>query len=77
MSADSEKIKTWVAYWRERGYERGETQSFWLSLLSQVLGVAEPERHINFEARVKLEHTNFIDAWLPETKVMIEQKGRG
>ena len=49
-------------------------QPFWLSFLRDVLRVSEPEKFIRFEVPVKLKHTSFIDAFLPDTKVIIEQK---
>ena len=67
--------KQFVAEWRNRGYEKGETHVFWTSLLRNVLGVDYPESFISFETQVLLGHTSFIDAYIPETKVMIEQKG--
>ena len=36
-----------------------------------------PEQFIDFENRVLLEHTSFIDGYIPSTKVMIEQKALG
>ena len=60
--------------WRGRGYEKGETQTFWLALLRDVLGVEKPERIISFEDQVRLGHTNFIDAYIAPTHVLIEQK---
>lgn len=54
-------IKKFVAQWSRHGYEKGETHSFWLSLLRDVLGVSEPEKFICFEIPVKLKHTCFID----------------
>ena len=67
-------VKKFVAQWSGRGYEKGECHSFWLSLLRDVLRVSEPEKFIRFEVPVKLKHTSFIDAFLPDTKVIIEQK---
>ncbi len=61
--------------WGEADYEKGQTQTFWLSLLRDVYGVSRPEEAIFFEDAVKLEHTNFIDARIPATRVLIEQKG--
>ena len=60
----------------DKWYEKGESQPFWLSLLRQVFGIKEPEKYIKFEEQVKLDHTNFIDAYIPQTRVLIEQKGR-
>ena len=67
-------IKKFVSQWSGRGYEKGEMQPFWLSFLRDVLGVSEPENFIRFEVPVKLKHNSFIDAFLPDTKVIIEQK---
>ena len=69
--------KAFSEYWKERGYEKGESQSFWLSLLRDVLGVEHPEQFIIFEEQVQLDHTSFIDAHIPATNVLIEQKGKG
>lgn len=69
--------KAFAEYWRDKGYEKGESQPFWLSLLRDVLGVEEPEKHISFEEQVRLDHTSFIDGHIPSTHVLIEQKGRG
>lgn len=33
-----------VEFWQGKGYEKGQTQAFWLSLLREVFGVKEPER---------------------------------
>ena len=74
---DSERknsVKRFTERWDKHGYEKGETHSFWLSFLRDVLNVSEPEKFIRFEVPVKLKHTGFIDAFLPDTKVIIEQK---
>lgn len=63
--------------WKGRGYEKGESQPFWLSLLQKVYGVEEPEKFISFEDQVHLDHTSFIDGSIPTTHVLIEQKGLG
>ncbi|MDO5576098.1 MAG: hypothetical protein Q4F84_03395, partial [Fibrobacter sp.] len=60
--------------WKSRGDEKSETHNYWIQLLRTVFGVEKPETFIEFEKRVKLEHTSFIDAYIPETKVLIEQK---
>ena len=67
--------KKFAAYWKDKGYEKGESQSFWLSLLRDVYGVEQPEQFITFEEQVHLDHTSFIDGYLADTRVLIEQKG--
>ncbi len=69
--------KAFAAYWKGKGYEKGESQAFWLSLLRDVYGVEHPEQFITFEEQVHLDHTSFIDGAIPSTKVLIEQKGLG
>ena len=69
--------KQFAEYWKNKGYEKGESQPFWLSLLQKVYGVEEPEKFITFEDQVHLDHTSFIDGFIPSTHVLIEQKGLG
>ena len=69
--------RNFAAYWKDKGYEKGESQSFWLSLLRDVYGVEHPEQFIQFEEQVHLDHTSFIDGTIPATHVLIEQKGLG
>lgn len=69
--------KNFSEYWKGKGYEKGESQAFWLSLLRDVYGVEHPEQFISFEEQVHLDHTSFIDGTIPSTKVLIEQKGLG
>ncbi len=66
--------KAFAEYWANKGYEKGESQSFWLSLLRDILGVEHPEQFIQFENKVMLDHTSFIDGTIPSTHVLIEQK---
>ena len=60
--------------WKGRGYEKGDSQPFWLELLSQVYGVENTFDFIRFEEQVKIDNTNFIDGHIDSTKVIIEQK---
>ncbi len=69
--------KKFAADWKGKGYEKGQSQPFWLSLLRDVYGVEHPEQFILFEEQVHLDHTSFIDGTIPSTKVLIEQKGLG
>jgi len=69
--------KKFAEYWKDKGYEKGESQPFWLSLLRDVYGVSEPEKFITFEEQVHLDHTSFIDGYIGATHVLIEQKGLG
>ena len=69
--------KEFAADWQGKGYEKGHSQTFWLALLQKVYGVAEPDKFITFEDQIMLDHTSFIDGFIPATHVLIEQKGIG
>lgn len=66
--------RSFAKNWKNRGYEKGESQVFWISLLQEVLGVERPQDYLIFENQVKLDKTSFIDARIPSTQVLIEQK---
>ena len=66
--------KKFVEFWKNKGDEKSDTQSFWISLLHDVFGVDDPTKFIEFEKRVKIENKSFIDGYIPSTKVLIEQK---
>lgn len=74
VTQQKKQAKEFVKNWSNRGDERQDSQSFWLDLLEHVLGVENPEQFIHFEKRVKLDNTSFIDGYIDQTKVMIEQK---
>lgn len=62
--------------WNGRGDEKQDTQIFWIALLQHVFGVERPTEFIQFEKPVQLSHKSFIDGYISQTKVLIEQKGK-
>jgi len=67
--------KTFAEQWKNKGYEKGESQAFWLQLLQDVFGVENVSQFIRFEDTVHIDKaTGFIDAFIDKTKVLIEQK---
>ena len=68
------RAKEFAKKWEGKGYEKGQSQPFWLSLLQDVYGVDSVTDYIRFEDQVKLDHTSFIDGYIPSTHVLIEQK---
>lgn len=74
MTSKEQKLaaKEFAAKWAGKGYEKGECQTFWLTLLRDVFAIARPEEWLTFEQSVP---TGFIDVWIPKTGVIIEQKG--
>lgn len=78
-SMKKKAAKQFVQAWSGKGYEKGETQRFWLDLLHTVFGVDNPMNMMEFEYPVKTiakeKGSDFIDAYIIPTKVLIEQKG--
>lgn len=61
--------------WRGIGDEKSDCQRFWIEFLSNVLGIGDVTQKIIFEKRVTVDgQTKFIDVYIPETRVLIEQK---
>jgi len=50
--------------WAGKGYEKGESQPFWLALLRDVFGVEKPESYIKFESKVVITTPVLLTALL-------------
>ena len=77
IEISKQQAKSFADRWSGKGYEKGESQKFWLDLLQNVLGVSDVIEYISFEEQVKLDHTSFIDGYIEATHVLIEQKSLG
>jgi hypothetical protein len=64
-------VKNFVEQWKDHGYEKGEAQAFWLTLLRDLFDIDNPEKIIRFEVPVP---QGFIDALIEDTHTLIEQK---
>ena len=70
-----QKAKEFAEFWKGKGYEKGQSQIFWTSLLTEVYGIEDPKSFVEFEDQVMMDKsTGFIDVYIPTTKVLIEQK---
>ena len=71
----SKKAKEFADYWKDKGYEKGQSQIFWIQLLQDIFEVEDISSFIEFENQVHIDKsTGFIDAYIPSTKILIEQK---
>ncbi len=76
-----EAARQFINKWRTGGDEKQDCHPYWLGLLQNVLGVENAIDYIQFEKPVKLPegdgkvHTRYIDGYIPDVKVLIEQKG--
>ena len=80
QTEQKKRAEQFAARWQGRGYEKGETQKFWIDLLSSVFGVEDYADFIFFEEQVKekIENktiTNFIDAYIkPVRKLQFQNR---
>ena len=66
INEQAQKAKEFAEFWKDKGYEKGQSQSFWLQLLTQVYGVEKPTEFIEFEDQVHIDkNTGFIDGYIP------------
>ena len=64
--------------WVGRGDEEQDARSYWIDILQEILGAEKVTGRIAFEKTVKVDgNTKRIDAYIPETRVLIEQKSLG
>ena len=70
-----EAARKFINHWRGKGDEKQDCQLFWVSLLQDVYGMENVKENVQFERRVIVDgQQKYIDVYLPETRVMIEQK---
>ena len=77
--SQKQAARKFVEYWTyRRGSEKGEDQQFWNTLLAEVMGMDHVAARVQYQVPVSTKGTTkFLDAWIPETRVLIEHKSRG
>ena len=78
-ASQKQAARKFVERWTfRRGSEKGEDQQFWNSLLGEVLGMDDVVSRVQYQVPVFMKDTTkFLDAWIPENRVLIEHKSRG
>ena len=76
MATKNQEAFAFVEEWKGKGDEKQHCQQFWTNLLSDVLHCKVTNETVKFEYQVQLGHQSYIDVYLPESRVIIEQKGQ-
>lgn len=65
--------------WQNKGKEDEHARSYWIELLQDILGVENVTQRVEFEKKLvgAKGSTERIDVYIPETRVIIEQKSLG
>ena len=67
-----------VEEWKERGQEDDHDETFWNQFLQEVMGIDRVRHIIDYQKKVKIGSSwKRIDAYIPTSKVLIEQKSKG
>ena len=71
-----EAARQFYQKWVNRGREDEDDRSYWIDFLQGVMGVDHVTDRIEFQKKVigPDGNTKRIDAYIPETRVIIEQK---
>lgn len=71
-----EAARKFISRWMDIGDEKQDCHNYWISFLSDVMGISDVTNYIQFERRVVVDgQTKYIDGYIPDTRVLIEQKG--
>lgn len=73
--ARKQAAKAFADKWAGRGYEKGDTASFWLELLRDVVGMEDVTTAVRFENSTA--DKGYIDVTIADAKTVIEQKSLG
>lgn len=73
-----EEARQFIQKWHDKGREDEDDRSYWLDILQRILGCKDATDRIEFQKKVIVDgNTKKIDAYIPETKIIIEQKTKG
>ena len=73
-----EAARQFIMKWRDKGKEDEDDRSYWLDILERIMGMENATDHVEFQKKVVVDgHTKRIDAYIPDTRVLIEQKSLG
>lgn len=73
-----EQARQFIQKWHGKGREDEDDRSYWLDILQRILGMDNATDRIDFQKKVIVDgNTKKIDAYIPETRVLIEQKSLG
>ena len=74
-----EAARQFCQKWINKGREDENARSYWIDFLQDIMGMDHVTDRVDIEKKVIGEdgNTKRIDVYIPETKVLIEQKAYG
>ncbi len=79
ISVNKQGLKKFIDKWSGRGKEDEDDRSYWIDLFQNVFEQSDVTDRIDFQKKVigPDGNTKRIDAYIPETNIIIEQKSLG
>lgn len=79
VTVNKQGLTKFIEKWTGRGKEDEDDRSYWIDLFQNVFGQSDVTDRIDFQKKVigPDGNTKRIDAYIPETSVIIEQKSLG
>ena len=73
-----EAARQFINKWDGKGREDEDDRSYWLDILQRIMGADDATDRIEFQKKVSVSgNVKRIDAYIPETRIIIEQKSLG
>lgn len=79
VAQQREAARQFYYRWKDKGKEDEHARSYWIELLQDIFGVERVTERVEFEKKLVGSdgNTKRIDVYIPETRVLIEQKSLG
>ena len=79
LSEQREAARQFANKWNGKGREDEDARSYWFEILQKIFGMDNVTDRVEFEKKVigSDGNTKRIDVYIPETRVLIEQKSLG
>lgn len=79
LAEQREAARQFVNKWNGKGREDEDARSYWIDILQKIFGMDDVTDRVEFEKKVVGADGNVkrIDVYIPETRVLIEQKSLG
>ena len=79
LSEQREAARQFANKWNGKGREDEDARSYWFEILQKIFGMDDVTDRVEFEKKVigSDGNTKRIDVYIPETRVLIEQKSIG
>ena len=78
VNEQREAARKFIMKWANKGQEDQDDRSYWLDIFQRILGIEDATDKLDFQKKVLIDgNVKKIDVYIPETRIIIEQKSLG